>query len=1476
MQTNIDMKKLFLLWVVLAVAVSTTAQNLSYDDFLCDSLFQLGVAPVCPTDTFTSVGAEDSNIGFENAPTCFNGGLATRDVWFSFICSDTLLDYRITLTGVGPNPIENPQFAVYRGDCVFDGFAELLCAKAEVGENSLFLDLEGLTPGLTYFIRVSDYSLTATPNWGEFTLCVDKIPPIVTIDQGSSSLCAGTLYDSGGPDADYGPDEDYTFVICPSQPSACITFTLDYYNLEANNADALLFYDGNTATGQPIGQVGGFGQNNWGGVCYSVQASSGCLTVQFQSDDNLEFEGWQGHWQCSPAACPADNTITLNPDINQDSIAAFVETPFTTVNVTSVDCPQGAFASFSYPSEDNDLQLGKGLLLTSGSAADAYGPSTSFASTPLGSAGDEDLDYLSQQGGIFSLSMDACVVEVDVFAATDELSFEYVFGSEEYPEFVNSSFNDIFAFLISGPGIAGDPGLGGAKNLATLPGTNIPVEINSVNFEQNWQYYRDYSLGQELTYDGLTSDSLGVKKSLTARSKVTPCNTYHLKFAIADRADQSYDSGVFISKIQGGGPKLSVNFASGINYFIESCTGGQDILVVQLTEPKDQVTSYSVTLGGTATLGTDYLLNLPGVITFQPGVTQLSFPITPIGDNILEGTETIIIAISSNFGCGTVTFATLTVELRDNVEVQVSGGDTLLVCAGGTLQLQATGAQSYLWVPTGAVSNPFIANPTITPTQDIALEVTGTVGTCVDKDFVYIRIIDPQIEALVVGSPNICLGGSVQLQSTNNVNNAGLLWSPAIGLNDKFNPNPIASPTVTTTYQVQVTIAGCTVTDEVTVTVDTLFFPKLAADTTVCQNYPVQLAEVLNTTTQYAWTPTDGLSDPGSSGPIALPAQTTTYTLIATSSNGACTQTGSVTVTVTPANVEITGDDYREICLGDTVTLNAQIQPAGTGTITWSPTFYVSSPTGTSVTSSPDESVTIIARATLNGCAVVDSVRIRVDSLPESSIFLDPEKPIYCPGDTIYLLSKTYEPADFPDIMPEWISGGGDITPLDLWNLVIYATETKQFKRKIENRGCSTVDSITVNVGVIPIIMITATPNPICPGQSAQLMATVDPDQKLEWMMSPSLSCTECPNPVATPMATTTYQVMAPDAECPGGESITVEVLAAPTLLLPTNPSVCPGGSIVLNNGPTEPGTTYTWTSVPAGFTSSLANPTVMPTVNTTYKVVAQGPLCSITAEVMVTVASATLEAGPDQTICLGQTATLTATTTGNGDVVWQPGGQNTPSIEATPNEAGIFTYTVRLVYGLNCLLTDSLQLTVAPAVTVSNNITGTPAPSDTLCLGTPLLLTVTKSPQAAVLAWFLNGVVINGATGDSLQITPDDETAMFTVTATVGNCFDMTSELVYEFMRCFDMPNAFTPNGDEVNGTFGPLFYGSNAQVVSFSIYNRWGQKVFESTGGDKINWDGRADDKEAPSDVYAYVITVRFAGGVEETFKGEVTLLR
>ena len=88
-----------------------------------------------------------------------------------------------------------------------------------------------------------------------------------------------------------------------------------------------------------------------------------------------------------------------------------------------------------------------------------------------------------------------------------------------------------------------------------------------------------------------------------------------------------------------------------------------------------------------------------------------------------------------------------------------------------------------------------------------------------------------------------------------------------------------------------------------------------------------------------------------------------------------------------------------------------------------------------------------------------------------------------------------------------------------------------------------------------------------------------------------------------------------------------------------------------------------------------------------------------------------------------------------------------------------------------------------------------------------------------------------------------------------------------------FEIPNAFTPNGDELNDTFKVLIFG-NFRLSEFKIFNRWGQVVFEGTG--ENGWDGRHQGKAAPADVYAYQAVLELLDGSSKTVRGEVTLIR
>lgn len=183
--------------------------------------------------------------------------------------------------------------------------------------------------------------------------------------------------------------------------------------------------------------------------------------------------------------------------------------------------------------------LGAGLLITSGTAANAIGPNNSGSQTNSnGTNGDTDLDFLIPGYTTY----DAAVLEFDIVATEPTIEFKYVFGSEEYLEYVGTNFNDVFGFFI-GP-------VGGAmQNIAFIPDTDVPVSINNVNNTAYPEYYVDNGDGvsspqstdpQYVQYDGLTVP-------LTATANVVPGTTYHVKIAVADAGDSVLDSGVFLS-----------------------------------------------------------------------------------------------------------------------------------------------------------------------------------------------------------------------------------------------------------------------------------------------------------------------------------------------------------------------------------------------------------------------------------------------------------------------------------------------------------------------------------------------------------------------------------------------------------------------------------------------------------------------------------------------------------------------------------------------------------------------------------------------------------------------------------------------------------------------------------------------------------------------------------------------------------------
>lgn len=203
-------------------------------------------------------------------------------------------------------------------------------------------------------------------------------------------------------------------------------------------------------------------------------------------------------------------------------------------NVQMVAVPQ-QIGRFEYGSS---IGLNSGLVLSTGIVSGSQQPSSVFNNTAFGGQGDADIANFGIQAGQVPTNYDACIVEFD-FSPTlsDTISFTYVLASEEYPEYANSSYTDRFLFLVSANS-------GPYANIAFLPGTSIPVEINSVNATVNQQYYVDNMIGQNAFHFAFDAYTTPFVAQFYAQTGVS----YHIKLVIADVSDGAFDSAIFLEE----------------------------------------------------------------------------------------------------------------------------------------------------------------------------------------------------------------------------------------------------------------------------------------------------------------------------------------------------------------------------------------------------------------------------------------------------------------------------------------------------------------------------------------------------------------------------------------------------------------------------------------------------------------------------------------------------------------------------------------------------------------------------------------------------------------------------------------------------------------------------------------------------------------------------------------------------------------
>lgn len=228
-----------------------------------------------------------------------------------------------------------------------------------------------------------------------------------------------------------------------------------------------------------------------------------------------------------------------------------------TITGASLNCPPGASGTFS-TGAINDVGINNGILLTSGQVINAASmPHVDDETAMNGVPGNADLNKLLPPSPTPIQTYDACVLEFDLESIGNQVSFEYVFASEEYEEYYCSIYNDVFGFLVSGPNPAGGPAYNDF-NIALIPSTSQAVSINSVGPASCGLYAAPpHSLGSPGTGDpafyqntsgAVTLQYDGKTVLMTAKVALKACQKYHFKLGIQDVSDNRLDSGVFIKE----------------------------------------------------------------------------------------------------------------------------------------------------------------------------------------------------------------------------------------------------------------------------------------------------------------------------------------------------------------------------------------------------------------------------------------------------------------------------------------------------------------------------------------------------------------------------------------------------------------------------------------------------------------------------------------------------------------------------------------------------------------------------------------------------------------------------------------------------------------------------------------------------------------------------------------------------------------
>ena len=770
-------------------------------------------------------------------------------------------------------------------------------------------------------------------------------------------------------------------------------------------------------------------------------------------------------------------------------------------------------------------------------------------------------------------------------------------------------------------------------------------------------------------------------------------------------------------------------------------------------------------------------------------------------------------------GCYNVDSLTLTV----NPLPIVNAGNNLSICYGKDITLKATGGIVYNWSPAGTLSAPTDSITIAAPIVSTNYVVTVTdINNCSNTDDILVTVNN-----LPVANAGLDLTICRDEKTIINTDSTGFLlnnyqWYPSTGLSSAGIYNPVAKPNFTTTYILTVTNNyGCTSIDSVIVNVNIPTVFNLPADKSICSGDGVQLIAngVANIT--YNWTPAIGLDNYNNDTVFANPALTTKYIVVGTDVN-ACTYTDDVVVTVNPKPYIYVYSDDNKICkgfatsliaLGDAVyyswnngvvgqnitvspdtttlytvtavnayncvnnysyTINVDTLPivvasvddticygekvaiSATGGImySWAPSYNMNFNNIQSPIVSPlTTSIYYVTATDVNGCTAADNMTINVKPLPIPNITQD--KYSICLGDSVLMV----------------VNGGTDY----VWNNAstndsIYVTPTANTTYSVTatTNACTAKTFATVTVNKIPVAFA-GIDKTINLGESTTLNANIN-DNYLWSTFANTQSI------YVTPTTTTTYSLKVwSNANCYSVEdTATVFVINNVPVSAGANKTICFGDYVEIGSNGIS-GISYDWSPNIGIINNKISNPTVYPSVTTTYTVSAEFAGSTSTATVVVTVNPLpTTNTTKNIDVCLNSSVNISAT--GGSLYTWSPSYALTYNDTAYTTASPLVntTYMVTITNVYSC---SAIDFVIVNVLDLPNADAGF---DKTLCYAqTDTLFAIASNGLAPYSYKWIPSEFLNNNYSDTVLITPLKNSSYILSITDANGCTDNDTIIV-------------------------------------------------------------------------------------------------